>query len=87
MAGQAAWLIVPLPSTILLEIMTNFRVKCFSPAETLYECEVPVFAEAVTIAHLLAEVYGFRANVYKPGEIHHCYAASGNPDVTDRRFT
>ena len=43
--------------------------------------------EAVAMSHLLAETYGHRANVYKPGEAHHAYSATGKPDVTNRIFT
>lgn len=64
-----------------------FTVKCFSPSQVFYTCQTETWAEAIATSHLLAEVYGHRANVYKPNEIHHCYSATGNPDITDRIFT
>lgn len=39
------------------------------------------------MAHLLAEVYESRVNVYRPDENVHCYAVSSNLDVTARYFT
>jgi hypothetical protein len=43
--------------------------------------------DAIAMAHLLAETYGHRANVYKHNEVHHAYSATGNPDITNRIFT
>lgn len=67
--------------------MTYFTVKCFNSSQDFYVCETETWAEAVVTAHLLAETYGNRANVYKPNEIHHSYSATGNPDITNRIFT
>ena len=68
-----------------------FTVKCFTTRNTLYECQVEVGVEAITTAHLLAEIYGLttncRCNVYKPGEATHFYSVSGQMEVTERRFT
>jgi len=70
------------------ELMTSlFSVKCFSPSQVFYTCQTELWVEAVAMAHLLAETYGHRANVYKPNEVHHAYSATGNPDITDRIFT
>ena len=64
-----------------------FTVICFSCREVFYSCKVEGWPQAFLTAHLLAEVYGHRANIYKPGETLHCYHASGNPDITQRYFT
>jgi hypothetical protein len=64
-----------------------FSVKCFSPSQVFYSCKTETWVEAVATAHLLAETYGYRANVYKPDEVHHAYSATGNPDITNRIFT
>lgn len=64
-----------------------FTIKCFFSEQVFYTCETETWTDAVTMAHLLAETYGHRANVYKPNEKHHCYSATGNPDITDRIFT
>ena len=64
-----------------------FSVKCFNPSKAFYACETETWAEAVAMAHLLAEIYGHRANVYKPNETHHAYSATGKPDITNRIFT
>lgn len=66
---------------------TLFTVKCFSCREIFYNCKVEGWVQALATAHLLAEVYGHRANVYREGESTHCYNASGNPDITQRCFT
>jgi hypothetical protein len=68
--------------------MTSFfSVKCFSPSQVFYDCQVKTWTEAIAMAHLLAETYEHRANVYKPGEMHHSYSATGKPDITNRIFT
>jgi hypothetical protein len=68
--------------------MTSFySIRCFSPSQVFYACQAETWVDAVATAHLLAEVYGHRANVYKPGEMHHAYSASGKPDITERIFT
>lgn len=64
-----------------------FLVKCLSSSQVIYECEVESWEDAVLTAHLLAETYGHRANVYNPGEKHHAYSATGKPDITNRIFT
>lgn len=64
-----------------------FFVKCFDVAQTLYACYVTTWEEAFAMAHLLAEVYESRVNVYRPDENVHCYAVSSNLDVTARYFT
>ena len=67
-----------------------FTVKCINNRETVYECQVEAgAAEAIALAHLLAETYGpgHRSAVYKPGEATHFYDVSGSMDVTERRFT
>jgi len=65
----------------------RFTVKCFNASQVFYICQTETWMDAVITAHLLAETYGHRANVYKPNEIHHAYSASGKPDITDRIFT
>ena len=67
--------------------MNLYTVKCISPQEAVYCCQVETWCEAVTTAHLLAESFGHRANIYKPNETTHTYSATGNPDVTARLFT
>lgn len=69
------------------DMTTLFSVKCFSLSQVIYECKVESWESAVFIAHLLAEAYGHRANVYKPHEEHHAYSATGKPDITNRIFS
>lgn len=64
-----------------------FSVKCFSSSQVFYTCQTQTWAEAVIVAHLLAETHGHRANVYKPNQAHHAYSATGSPDITNRIFT
>ena len=66
-----------------------FTVKCFSDRATVYQCQVETNAEAVVLAHLLAETYGpgYRSNVYKPGESTHYYNVFGVMGISERRFT
>lgn len=66
-----------------------FTVKCFSARATVYSCQVETSANAIVLAHLLAETYGpgYRSNVYKPGEATHFYNVTGSMDITERRFT
>ena len=64
-----------------------YFVKCQSPSQTLYACNVSTGAEAFAMAHLLAEVFEEMAIVYKPNEETHYYQASGRPDITNRFFT
>lgn len=67
-----------------------FTVKCLNDHATVYECQVEAgAADAIALAHLLAETYGpgHRSNVYKPGEATHFYNVSGNMDITQRRFS
>ena len=67
-----------------------FTVKCINNRETVYECQVEAgAAEAIVLAHLLAETYGpgYRSNVYRPGEAFHFYNVFGAMDITERRFT
>ena len=66
---------------------TLFSVKCFSPSQVFYACQVETWSGAVCMAHLLAETYGHRANVYRPNQAHHAYSATGKPDITDRICT
>ena len=66
-----------------------FTVKCFSDRTTVYRCQVETSADAIVLAHLLAETYGpgYCSNVYKPGEAYHFYDVRGNMDITQRCFS
>jgi hypothetical protein len=65
-----------------------FLVQCIEPSlGIIYSCNVSTWVEAFSTAHLLAEVYEHRANVFRPGEDTHCYQATGRPDITNRFFT
>ena len=70
-----------------LQMTSPFSIKCFSPSQVFYTCQTETWMDAIAMAHLLAETYGHRANVYKPNEVHHAYSATGNPDITNRIFT
>ena len=58
--------------------METFTVKCISSSKVVFSCEVETWADAIVTAHLVAEAYGHRTNVYKPGEEAHSYNAFYN---------
>ena len=69
----------------MTELNTLFTVKCFNASQgVIYSCLTETWAEAVLTAHLVAEAFEERTNIYKPNETTHCYSVSGQPDVTQR---
>jgi len=68
--------------TSLYEELTMYFVKCFNASQgVIYSCLTETWAEAVLTAHLVAEVFEERTNIYKPNETTHCYSVSGQPKL------
>lgn len=73
----------------MTELNSLFTVKCFNASqEVTYSCLTETWSEAFLTAHLIAEHFKEKVNVYKPNETTHCYSVSGTKwDVTKRIFT